>query len=229
MARHRNRRFTRLADRIDLGSGPVTVNGVIVSNPNTLVSPDDVVAYLKNQPLRGTLKLRAALARFTVPVENRVCLDVGAAAGGFTAELLDLGARRVYAVDVGFGQLAGRLRQDPRAVNLERTNLAQLSTKLVPDPIDVFCLDLSYLPLVEALPQVQRVQRGPAADLVALVKPAFELRSGSMVEDNEAIDKAVHAAQEAARLCGWQVDSMTVPVVGGGGAREVFIHGMGPP
>jgi 23S rRNA (cytidine1920-2'-O)/16S rRNA (cytidine1409-2'-O)-methyltransferase len=108
----------------------VLVNGLVVDNPESLVRSDASVVTAWPKPLRGEVKLRAALAAFGISVVGRIALDVGAAASGFTRVLLEAGARRVYAVDVGFGQLLGSLRQDPRVVNLERTNLADISPEL---------------------------------------------------------------------------------------------------
>jgi 23S rRNA (cytidine1920-2'-O)/16S rRNA (cytidine1409-2'-O)-methyltransferase len=132
----------------------VLVNGLVVDNPKSLVRSDASVVTASPKPLRGEAKLRAALAAFGTSVVGRIALDVGAAAGGFTRVLLEAGARRVYAVDVGFGQLLGSLRQDPRVVNLERTNLADVSPQLIPEPVTVVTLDLSYLSLGEAVRQL---------------------------------------------------------------------------
>lgn len=235
MARRHHRRFVRLVDRLEVESlreavavivaGRVTVNGVVVMNPDALVAADAVVALIPERVPRGTLKLRAALARFGVRVSGRVCLDVGAAAGGFTAALLEAEAKKVYAVDVGYGQLAGWLRQHSRVVNLERTNLADLGAELVPETVEVVCLDLSYLALADAIPQLVSLDLSGRAQLIALVKPAFELHASSMIVDSDVIDNAVAAAVSAAKSCGWSVDDTTVLVRGGGGAREVFIYG----
>src|SRR5262245_23079822 len=108
---------------------------------------------LRPVALRGEAKLRHGLRAMAVPVEGRVALDVGAAAGGFTRVLLEAGAVRVYAVDAGHGQLLGSLRQDPRVVALERTNLGALTLELVPDVVEVVTMDLSYLPVARAAPQ----------------------------------------------------------------------------
>ena len=235
MARHHHRRFVRLVDRLEVGSlreavavivaGRVMVNGVVVMNPDALIAVDAVVALMPERVLRGTVKLRAALARFGVSVSGRVCLDVGAAAGGFTAALLEAEARKVYAVDVGYGQLAGWLRQHSQVLNLERTNLADLSPELVPDPVEVICLDLSYLALADAVPQLRSLEVSEGAQLIALVKPAFELHTSPMIVDSDVIDKAVATAMAAAGTCGWSIDDTTVLVRGGGGAREAFIYG----
>lgn len=236
MARRYHRRFVRLVDRLEdesvreavavIVAGRVRVNGVVVLNPDALIAADAVVALLPERVLRGTAKLRAALARFGVGVSGRVCLDVGAAAGGFTAALLEAGARKVYAVDVGYGQLAGWLRRDSRVVNLERTNLADLGSRLVSDPVEVICLDLSYLALADAIPQLVSLDIPEQTRLIALVKPTFELHASSMIVESDVIDKAVAAAIVAAEGCGWSVDDRRVPVRGGGGAREVFIYGI---
>jgi 23S rRNA (cytidine1920-2'-O)/16S rRNA (cytidine1409-2'-O)-methyltransferase len=236
MARQNRRRLVRLADRVEVGSldqavaliiaGRVMVNGMVVTNPDSLVPADAAVTLVKSRTLRGTFKLRKALARFDVTVSGRVCLDVGAAAGGFTTALLHAGARRVYAVDVGHGQLASWLRQDPRVVNLESVNLADLGPDLVPEPVALVCLDLSYLAIADALPQLTRVDLAEDAQLIALVKPTFELRAPSLVKDDEAINKAVATAVAAAQHFGWSVGRTVAPVVGAGGAREVFIYGV---
>ncbi len=176
-------------------------------------------------PLRGEAKLRSALQRFTVPVEGRVCLDLGAAAGGFTRVLLESGAARVYAVDAGFGQLLGSLRQDPRVVNLEATNVGRLDTRLVPDPIEVVTIDVSYLALAAAVAQLDRIEIATGADLVGLVKPMFELRLATAPVDPERVDEATRRASEGIEAAGWRViGTMPSPVVGARGAVEALIH-----
>jgi 23S rRNA (cytidine1920-2'-O)/16S rRNA (cytidine1409-2'-O)-methyltransferase len=184
-----------------------------------------VVGVVPERVFRGTVKLRAALAGFGAQVSGRLCLDVGAAAGGFTAALLEAGARGVYAVDVGYGQLTRWPRQDGRVVNLERTNLAGLGRELVPAALEVICLDLSYLAVADALPQLVCLEVSDGAQLIALVKPTFELHASSMIIAGDAIDKAVAAAMAVAESCGWSVDDTTLSVCGGGGAPEVFIYG----
>jgi 23S rRNA (cytidine1920-2'-O)/16S rRNA (cytidine1409-2'-O)-methyltransferase len=170
--------------------------------------------------LHGREKLGFALERFGVSVEGRVGFDCGASTGGFTRALLDGGARRVYAVDAGYGQLLGSLRQDERVVNLERTNLADA---VCDEEVDVVTLDLSYLALADALPQLP--VRG--TDLLALVKPMFELRLGSLPDDQEAgLVDAIELVRAAASATGWDVvDSCRSPVLGRGGAVEGWVHG----
>ena len=176
--------------------------------------------------LHGTEKLAFALTRFGVDVRGRVALDCGASTGGFTRALLDAGAARVYAVDAGYGQLLGSLRQDSRVVNLERINLADARTG---EPVDVVTLDLSYLALADAIGQL-RVELNVGADLVALVKPMFELHLARLPDDQEtALGEATEAAAIALTTAGWTVEaSARSPVLGRGGAVEGFLHARRP-
>lgn len=202
--------------------GRVLVDGFPVRNPRSLVRRDASIRIVEPRRLRGEAKLRAALAAFAVDVRGLVALDVGAAAGGFTRVLLEAGARRVYAVDVGHGQLLGSLRADPRVVDLEGTNLGELDRRLVPEPVEVVTIDVSYLALARAVPQLDRVAIAPGADLVALVKPQFELGLASPPDDPApALARAVGGIEAA----GWHVQgSIESPVRGAGGAIEFLVH-----
>ena len=190
-----------------------------------LVARDASIVLRTPQPLAGEAKLRAALAAFAPAVTGRVALDVGAAAGGFTRVLLDAGARRVYAVDAGFGQLLGSLRQDPRVVNLERTNLGELDAERVPDAIELVTIDVSYISLASALPQLARVTFAPGAELIALVKPMFELALAEAPLDDTSLAEAVRRAAAGAEQAGWTVvGSIPSPVLGHHGAKELLLH-----
>ena len=170
-------------------------------------------------------KVEAALAAFDVRVADRVALDVGAAAGGFTLVLLRAGARRVYAVDAGHGQLLGSLRQDGRVVNLEATNLGDLERTLVPEPVDLVTLDLSYLPLRAAVPQLERVAISAQADAIALVKPQFELGLAQLPTGRNELCKATRRARDAFDDAGWRVRALIrSPVTGARGAIEFLLH-----
>jgi 23S rRNA (cytidine1920-2'-O)/16S rRNA (cytidine1409-2'-O)-methyltransferase len=163
-----------LIDPLDaIAAGEVLVDGRFVTNPRSLVPIGASIVLRPVKPLRGEMKLAAALAAFPVEVHG-VAVDVGAAAGGFTRVLLKAGARRIYAVDAGHGQLVGSLRLDPRVVNLEGVNLA-LAT--VEERVDIVTLDLSYLALADAVPQLERLDFAEDAQLIALVKPMFELHA----------------------------------------------------
>ena len=172
--------------------------------------------------LHGRQKLAFALGERGIDVTGAVAFDCGASTGGFTRALLDAGAHRVYAVDAGFGQLLGSLRQDPRVVNMERTNLADAR---VPDEVDIVALDLSYLSLADALPQLE-LRYGDAADLVGLVKPMFELRLGRLPHDQEAaLVRSLDLAAAACDANGWRlIDAFESPILGRNGALEGFVH-----
>jgi 23S rRNA (cytidine1920-2'-O)/16S rRNA (cytidine1409-2'-O)-methyltransferase len=209
-----------------IAGGRVLVDGLVKTNPATQVRATARLALddAAGGTLRGRTKLQSALDRFPVAPSGAVALDAGAAAGGFTDALLAAGAARVYAVDVGHGQLLGRLRQDPRVVVLERTNIADLDAERVPDPVDVVTLDLSYLALAAALPQLDRIRLAPGARLVALVKPMFELRLATAPTGGAALDEALARARDGAVAAGWAVeDWMHSPQRGSRGAAELFL------
>jgi 23S rRNA (cytidine1920-2'-O)/16S rRNA (cytidine1409-2'-O)-methyltransferase len=208
-----------------IARGAVVVDGRVVTNAASLVRVGAAITLRIAQPLRGEAKLEAALAAFHVAVSGRIALDVGAAAGGFTRVLLNAGARRVYAVDAGHGQLLGELRQDARVVNLERVNLAELNVEIVPDTIEVVTLDLSYLALADAVPQLGTLKLAADADAVALVKPQFELGLAAPPEDDALLGAAVEHACGGVARAGWRVVAVIEsPVPGGGGAREFLLH-----
>jgi 23S rRNA (cytidine1920-2'-O)/16S rRNA (cytidine1409-2'-O)-methyltransferase len=205
-------------------AGEILVDGIVRTNPETLVRIGVSIAVRRDAPLRGELKLDAALAAFALDVRDRVALDVGAAAGGFTRSLLRAGARRVYAVDAGYGQLLGSLRLDPRVVNLERTNLGDLTTALVPECIDFVTIDVSYLALADAVPQLERIELAVSADAVALVKPQFELGLARLPEDEPRLREAVVRARYAFEANGWTVTGVIEsPVRGRRGSIEYLV------
>jgi len=211
-------------------SGSILVDGFVATNPATLVGAGASVALRRGDdpPLRGEAKLSAAIDRFAVPVAGRVALDVGASAGGFTRVLLRRGARRVYSVDAGHGQLLGSLRQDLRVVSLERTNLADLDDSLVPDEVGVVTVDVSYVSLAAAVPQVgRRIRLERRADLIALVKPQFELGLARPPTSADALAEAVESAAVGIAEAGWSVEAtIESPVRGSRGSVEFLVHGI---
>ncbi len=178
---------------------------------------------------RGGLKLEGALKDFPeVGVEGRVCADLGASTGGFTDCLLQGGAARVYAIDVGYGQLAWKLRQDERVVVMERTNARHLES--LPEPIELLVGDLSFISLTKVLPAIERLT-APGADCVLLVKPQFEvgkgqLGKGGVVRDQGARRAALDAVLAEAAAQGFSVQgSTTSPITGAkGGNVEYLVH-----
>ncbi|MEA3020008.1 MAG: rRNA (cytidine1920-2-O)/16S rRNA (cytidine1409-2-O)-methyltransferase [Actinomycetota bacterium] len=175
-----------------------------------------------NRDLHGREKLSFALGAAGVDAGGAVAFDCGASTGGFTRALLDAGVARVYAVDAGFGQLLGSLRQDPRVTNMERTNLADAR---VPEAVGIVTLDLSYLSLADALPQLH-LDYDPGATLIALVKPMFELHLAQLPDDQpSALADSLALVEAAAAGNGWQVTmSVESPIRGRAGALEGFVH-----
>ncbi len=175
---------------------------------------------------RGGEKLAAALAAWPLEVSGRICLDLGAAAGGFTDCLLQHGAREVRAVDVGYGQLAASLRSDPRVRPLERTN-ARAVPLLEPRP-ELAVIDLSFIGLDAVLPRVAEVAQ-PGADVAALVKPQFEAARGEVGPDGVVRERTVQARAVTAVLAaslraGWRVGGvLRSPLRGAKGNREWFV------
>jgi 23S rRNA (cytidine1920-2'-O)/16S rRNA (cytidine1409-2'-O)-methyltransferase len=203
----------------------VRVDGRIITNPRSLVRAGAAIVVREPPRLRGEVKLGFALRAFGVDVGGKVALDAGAAAGGFTSALLRAGAARVYAVDAGFGQLRGSLRRDPRVVNLERVNIGELTQALVPDVVGVVTLDLSYLAVARAVRELDRVRLGPAAELIALVKPMFELQLAEVPRDATRLRRAVSRAAAGMTARGWcVVGDVRSPVAGSRGTVEFFVH-----
>lgn len=220
------RRYPGLDDpAVLIKEGAVLVNGVPAASPRTRVRADAAIRIRHLRPLRGTVKLAHALTAFGVDAAGAVALDLGAAAGGFTQALLDAGTVRVYAVDVGTGQLRGWLRADPRVINLERTNLAQLGPRLVSEPVTLVTIDLSYLAIADAIGQVDRQILAPAAQLIALVKPTFELRAAVLASRPQQVAAATEAAARALEDHGWRVlGREPSPIPGAKGAVETLVH-----
>lgn len=209
-----------------LVAGHVLIDGRVVTNPRSQVRADASVVVKPPRALRGEDKLRAALETFDVDVADRECVDLGASAGGFTRVLLEHGARRVFAVDVGHGQLRGDLRNDRRVVNLERTNLGDMSAIPRSARIGAVTMDLSYLSVADAVPQIESLSFAPDADLVALVKPMFELGLDAPPDDVPTLRRALDLAVAGVERTPWRVaGTMPSPVTGSKGAREWLLHG----
>jgi 23S rRNA (cytidine1920-2'-O)/16S rRNA (cytidine1409-2'-O)-methyltransferase len=208
-----------------IGAGHVLVDGVVITNPRSLVRRHGSISVTDSRPPRGVLKLRAALAAFEVAARGCVAMDVGASTGGFTTALLEAGARRVYAIDAGYGQLLGSLRQDERVVNLERTNLGTMTATTVPQSVDLVTIDLSYLALADAVPQLEVVPFAAKAILIGLVKPMYELGLSKPPTDASVLDEALDHAVSGIELASWTVRGhMPSPVTGGRGAIESLVY-----
>jgi 23S rRNA (cytidine1920-2'-O)/16S rRNA (cytidine1409-2'-O)-methyltransferase len=212
-------------------AGSVTVDGKRVDKPGVLVAPsaDLRVTARPKFVSRGGDKLVHALDAFAVSPKGRVCIDVGASTGGFTHCLLEGGASRVYAVDVGQGQLDASLRADGRVVVMEKTNARQLPPDAFPDAPVLATLDVSFISLEKVLPSVFAVLTAEG-EAVALVKPQFEIGKGLVGKGGVVRDAAHHrtVVSRVARFCvlhGWHVRAVTAsPLKGPKGNREFFLH-----
>ncbi len=175
-------------------SGVVYVNGQKVDKAGTPVA-DDAVIEVRGNALpyvsRGGLKLEKAMHAFALTLERLVCADIGASTGGFTDCMLQNGAARVYAVDVGYGQLDWRLRNDPRVVCLERTNARYLTHEQIPDELDFASIDVSFISLRLILPAVNGLLK-PDGRVACLVKPQFEAGREKVGKKGVVRDPAVH-------------------------------------
>lgn len=212
--------------------------GLVFSGEKRLDKPGQSVATdlaleLRGKPhpwvSRGGIKLKHAIDHFGLDATGRICIDVGASTGGFTDVLLQHGAAKVYAVDVGEGQLDWRLRNDDRVVVLEKTNARHLSSEQIPEPADAIVCDASFIGLQTVLPAVLGMAR-PGAFAVALIKPQFEVGrervgKGGVVRDaalHEEVCQRIHAWWSA--LPGWRVIGIEPsPILGPEGNREFLI------
>ena len=175
-------------------SGLVYVNGQKADKPGMQVSPDVKVEVRGNAlpyVSRGGFKLEKALQVFPIDVKDKVCIDCGASTGGFTDVLLQNGAAKVYAVDVGYGQLAWSLRNDPRVISMERTNVRYITTETIPEPLDLAVMDLSFISIELILPAVFPLLKDDA-DVVCLIKPQFEAGREEVGKKGVVRDSAVH-------------------------------------
>jgi 23S rRNA (cytidine1920-2'-O)/16S rRNA (cytidine1409-2'-O)-methyltransferase len=212
-------------------AGRVVVEGLTTPKAGALV-PDEARITLKEPPpfvSRGGEKLAGALEHFQVSPAGQVALDVGASTGGFTHCLLSRGARKVFAVDVGYGQLDAGLRHDPRVVVLERQNIRRLPREAIPEPIDLATLDLSFISLTMVLPKILEWLR-PGGKILALVKPQFEVGKnqvgkGGVVRDPQLQMAAVHRVAAAGASLGLMVSpAFPSPLKGPKGNQEYFLY-----
>lgn len=226
-------------------AGIVQVDGERVDKPGTRVAEDAALEVLeRGEPYvsRGGRKLESALDAFGVDPSARVCLDVGASTGGFTDCLLQRGAARVYALDVGYGQLDYRLRTDPRVVVMERINVRHLPPNALPEPVDLITVDVSFISLVKVVPALlphlaagapAGARTGAASsrrpgELLVLIKPQFEagrgqVGKGGIVRDEAVRRRTIQETTERIAALGLEaVGVVDSAVPGAGGNREAF-------
>lgn len=218
-------------------SGRVKVEGRRAEKAAQQVAADARVEVLEDDEgyvSRGGIKLAGALDGFSLSVAGLVAVDVGASTGGFTDCLLRRGARRVYAVDVGYGQLAWKLRQDPRVVVLERTNVRYLKREQIPEPVDLATVDTSFISLIKVIPRVIEFLR-EGGRLLALIKPQFEVGRGLVGKGGVVRRLELHqqVVSEMTSFChhqGLAVEGvLESPLLGPKGNREFFIAAVKPP
>ena len=212
-------------------AGKILVNNLSAVKAGTLVSEDDSIE-LKGGDIpyvsRGGLKLEGALDEFSLNIADRTCLDVGASTGGFTDCLLQNGAARVYAVDVGYGQLAWKLRQDPRVVAIERTNIRHMPFDMVSEAVDIATIDVSFISLKIVVPAVMAFLKEESF-ILALIKPQFEVGKdqvgkGGVVRDPKLHDRVIKDLSSFFTRTGLLCENVIPsPVLGPKGNREFFI------
>ncbi|MGA8239920.1 MAG: TlyA family RNA methyltransferase [Desulfobacterales bacterium] len=213
-------------------SGKVLVNRKLIDKPGVPVAEqDEILLKGDDHPFvsRGGLKLEAALQAFEVVVADKVCLDVGASTGGFTDCLLQHGARQVYAVDVGYGQLAWKLRQDPRVAVFERTNIRHLPFETVGESVDLVTIDVSFISLRIVIPAVLQFMKENAA-VLALIKPQFEVGKGQVGKGGVVRDPTLHQQVLDELSAFFSRIPLSVsgliesPILGPKGNKEFFIY-----
>jgi 23S rRNA (cytidine1920-2'-O)/16S rRNA (cytidine1409-2'-O)-methyltransferase len=211
-------------------AGQVLVNGQKVDKAGQAVASDARVELLETPRYvgRGGLKLEAALQHFGIAVDGKICLDVGSSTGGFTDCLLQHGAARVYAIDVGTGQLDWKLRNDPRVVVREQFNARYLSSSEVPETIGLAVADVSFISITLILPAIAPLLAG-GAEMVILVKPQFELErqqvgKGGIIRDPALHQQACRRVEEVVQRLGFQTAIIPSPVLGAEGNQEFLLY-----
>jgi len=211
-------------------AGQVLVDGQKIDKAGHSVAADARVELLESPRYvgRGGLKLEAALDHFAIHPAGRICLDIGSSTGGFTDCLLQRGATRVYAIDVGTAQLDWRLRNDPRVIVREQVNARYLTRAEVPEPIQLAVADVSFISVTMILPVLPNLL-ADSAEMVILVKPQFELEreqvgKGGIVRDPRLHREACRRVDEAVQGLGFRTDIIPSPVLGAEGNQEFLLY-----
>jgi 23S rRNA (cytidine1920-2'-O)/16S rRNA (cytidine1409-2'-O)-methyltransferase len=215
-------------------AGQVLVNERKIDKAGMLVPSDSEIRIL-GEALRfvgrGGLKLEHALSKFQISVEGKNAIDIGASTGGFTDCLLQRGCAKVYAIDVGYGQLAWKLRQDPRVVVIERTNIRDMDASLITETVDLAVVDVSFISLEKVIPSALRFLKRDS-EIVALVKPQFEVGKklvgkGGIVRDEAERTAAVDRIARFLRGLGFEIHGVSPsPITGQDGNVEYLLYAM---
>ncbi len=212
-------------------AGKVLVNNVLADKPGTLIVDDAIVIVKQDDnPFvsRGGLKLEEALKNIPISVKGFTCLDIGASTGGFTDCLLQYGAQKVYAVDVGYGQFDWSLRQDPKVVVIERTNIRHMPYDIINEKVDLVVADTSFISLKTVIPSAQKFMR-KETQVLALIKPQFEagrknVGKGGVVKDPEIRKKVIQDLTFFFKEKGFKVNQVVPsPILGPKGNKEYII------
>ncbi|MBW1864330.1 MAG: TlyA family RNA methyltransferase [Deltaproteobacteria bacterium] len=213
-------------------AGRVLVNQEPITKPGTRISESDII-IVKGTDMpyvsRGGIKLAEALTKFQIDAAGRHCMDVGASTGGFTDCLLQNGAAHVVAVDVGYGQIAWKLRQDPRVTVLERTNIRYLTVEKVPFPVDLAVIDVSFISLKIVVPAIRNFLKADAT-VVTLIKPQFEVGrdrvgKGGVVKNPALHEEVIQTLSQFFETGGFRVHGVVPsPITGPKGNKEFLCH-----
>jgi len=210
--------------------GRVSVDGKVVTKPGFFVPGNAEIKIKESDDFvsRGGLKLKKAMEEFKININGKICLDIGASTGGFTDCLLRNGAKKVYCVDVGYGLMDEKIKNNPRAVNFEKTNIRYFNKDLLKDEIDFITIDVSFISLENVLPKVKElVKKG--GEIIALVKPQFEAPRGStkkgVVKDGNVRLKAIEKVKQFAERIGFVVSGgVDSPIKGPKGNLEYLLY-----
>ncbi len=212
-------------------SGFVFVDDVMIQKPSTDVQEESVRIIGSDHPYvaRGGLKLEKAIKDFHIDLHDKIAMDVGASTGGFTDCMLQFGAKLVYAIDVGFGQLDEKLIDDKRVVNLEKTNIRYLPKESIPEPIDFCTIDVSFISLLLVIPSILLFLK-ENAEMVCLIKPQFEAGKENVGKKGIVKDRKIHQ-MVLKKICQFVIDNgFTIvnldhsPIKGGDGNIEFLIY-----
>lgn len=212
--------------------GRIFVDGISVTKAGAMIDKESNIE-LKGEDIpyvsRGGLKLEAAIKHFAIPLKDKIAMDVGSSTGGFTDCMLQYGAKRVYCIDVGYGQFAWKLRHDPRIVLIEKTNIRYLEREKILDKIDIATIDVSFISLVKVVPRVLDFLK-KNGEIVALIKPQFEISKGGVgkggiVKDEAKRLKTVQYVRENLESFGLKtIGTIQSPISGQKGNVEYLIY-----
>ncbi|RLC13438.1 MAG: TlyA family rRNA (cytidine-2'-O)-methyltransferase, partial [Deltaproteobacteria bacterium] len=214
-----------LAGKILVNQEPITKSGTRISESDVIVVKGTDMPYVS----RGGIKLAEALTQFQIDASGRHCMDIGASSGGFTDCLLQNGAAHVVAVDVGYGQIAWKLRQDPRVTILERTNIRYLTVEKVPFPVDLAVIDVSFISLKIVVPVIRNFLKVDAT-VVTLIKPQFEVGrdrvgKGGVVKNPALHEEVIQSLSQFFETGGFRVYGVIPsPITGPKGNKEFLCH-----